>query len=528
WNMYMSEGLSYTGDFKTTLAKPNTSVLIRILSDRDLDGYNDRNETKLGTDPDDPASHPNPELLAGYTTDCDGDDCTVLMAFLNTGNYDAYGVEAIMYSPDGLAAISNNTIGGSGRVPAGQQVVLGTRILAPELGNWTGGAQPYSSGFYLGNVDRTVTFSAPSSGNIGVGSLTLNWSDDQGGSGTVQVGSGYQAPLPLPITQGIEVGFQTGSVNGGETFTMRALTPRDTFQYTRNDPQAEPPVVVVSYNDPQGNHRFVLPTGGYPDGAQLTDLQQDLQALSGQMLPDPGVTISSTADDQAHFVLNTPHPTPITDAHLFVEYIDGDGNVAQEDVFTQTLEAGPTIIPVTVDTNSYDPPDTILLAFMTDSQGNIIDSSARPLASFGPDPLAVANLTAGDWQVGTLSIQSVPDPWDFGTVEAGTLLSAELTLGNTGLAPLQYTLAGLENGLTLASSSAGSLAPTDTRTFELTLDTANMVAGPFNRPLTLRTNDPKNANITINLHGTIEGTTGGAVATQVNPYRPWDQYVTVA
>ena len=79
-----------------------------------------------------------------------------------------------------------------------------------------------------------------------------------------------------------------------------------------------------------------------------------------------------------------------------MEYIDGEGNVDHEDVFTQTLETGPTIIPVTVDTNTFTPTDYILLAFMTDSQGNIIDSSARPLASFGPDPLPEANLVAGD------------------------------------------------------------------------------------------------------------------------------------
>jgi hypothetical protein len=528
WNIYMSEGLNYTGDFKSTLAKPNTTVLVRILSDRDLDGYNDRNEIRLGTNPDDPASHPNPELLAGYTTTCNGNNCTVLLSFLNSGNYDAYGVEAIMYSPDGLTEITNNTIGGSGRVPAGAQVVLGTRILPPGLGGWSGGAQPYGTGFYLGNVDRTYTLTAQSGGNIGSGSLVFNWNDGQGGSGTVNFGAGYQAPLPLPIAQGMQVGFQSGSVRPGESFTIQALTPRDTFQYTITNTTVISPVIVVSYNDPQGNHRFILPTAPYPGGSQLPALDSDLSLLSGKMLLDPGVDIATTDKNQAHFILNAPHPAPITNSHLFVEYIDSQGNVDREDVFTQTLETGPTIIPLTVDLNTFDPDEYILLAFFTDSQGNIIDSSARPLGSFGQDPLPEANLTAGDWQIGTLSVMSVPNPWDFGTIEAGTLLSAKLTLANTGLSSLQYTLAGLGAGVSVEDNSAGVLGPSDTRIFKLRVDTAGLPSGPFTRTLTLRTNDPKHPTIPINLMGTITGGgSGSGLAFQVNAFRPWDQYVTV-
>jgi hypothetical protein len=524
WNIYMSEGLEYTGAFSTTLAAPNTTVLVRILSDRDLDGYNDRNEIRLGTDPDDAASHPNPELLAGYTTNCVGDDCTVLMTFLNTGNYDAYGVEAVMYSPDGLSEITNNTIGGSGRVPAGAQVVLGNRILQPDLTGWTGGAQPYSTGYYLGSSDRTYTMTAQTSGNIGSGSLAFNWTDGTN-SGSVNFGSGYDAPLPQPIAEGVEIGFQTGSVNGGEQFVVRALTPRDTFQYTVNDPEAADPVIVVSYNDPQGNHRFIL-----PQVSLLTDLNSDLTFLSGQMIPDPGVDIASTSPTQANFILNAPHGTPITDGHLFVEYIDLEGNVDREDVFTQTLQTGPTVIPVVVDTDVFTPTEYTLLAFFTDSQGNIIDSSARPLASFGPDPLPEAHLSAGQWLSGTTAgptLPTFPNPWSVGTAVSGTLLTARLTLANTGLGNLRYALTGLNNGLTADSTAAGTLSPANTRTFTLTLDTAGFPAGPFTHTLTLRTSDPNQANVAIPVVGTIVPPNGQATAYPVSPYRPWDQYIFV-
>ena len=48
-------------------------------------------------------------------------------------------------------------------------------------------------------------------------------------------------------------------MQNGESFTVNAFTPRDTFQYTINREPYTTPIVIVSYNDPQGNHRFVVP-----------------------------------------------------------------------------------------------------------------------------------------------------------------------------------------------------------------------------------------------------------------------------
>jgi hypothetical protein len=422
WNFYLSDGLNYDGAFKDTLAAPNTTMLVRIVSDRDLDGYNDRNEIKLGTDPDDPAEHPSPNLLAGYTKSCVGNDCTLRMTFQNIGNYDAYGVEAILYTSDGLVNITNNTIGGSGRVAAGGKVVVGAS---------------------------------------------------------------------------------------------------DTFQYTKTVANPKEPVIVVSYNDPQGNHRFIVPAAGL-----VSDLNADLTSLNGLMLPDPGVDIASTSSTQANFVIFSPHTEPITDGKLFVEYIDNAGNVAHEDTFTQTFDPGPTVIPVAVDTATYPPDQYILLAFFTDSQGNILDSSARPLASFGADPSPEANLTTGNWKVGNQAVIEIDDPWNFGTVQPGTTLHASMTLGNTGLGDLRYALSGWGSGLTVTGVASGSLSPSSTRSFTLSLDTAGMTPGAFSRTLTLRTNDPYHGTITIHLTGII-GTAGQAAAYKINDFRPWDQYVYV-
>ncbi|MFH2038983.1 MAG: CARDB domain-containing protein [Chloroflexota bacterium] len=436
WNIYLSDRLDYNGEFNSTFAQPNTTVLIRIISDRDMDGYNDRNEIRLGTDPDEPASHPAPNLLAGYTKACTGNDCTLRMVFQNLGNYDAYGVESVLYSPDGLTDITNNTIGGSGRVPAGEKVIVG---------------------------------------------------------------------------------------------------PSDTFQYTITDGNAVEPVIVVSYNDPQGNHRFILPAT-----ALIANLDDDITPLEGSMLPDPGVDVSSTSASDAGFVINSPHPIEITDGKLFVEYIDEAGEVMHEDVYNQTFPSGPTVVSVPINLSTYPPESSIVLAFFTDSQGNIIDSSARPLASFGPDPLPEASLTSTPWEVGVnnatalagtpsmaSSLVKLPDPWDFGSVLAGTTLHASLTLANTGLGDLRYSLTGFGNGLSVSGSSAGTLGSTATRLFSLTLDTAGMSPGAFSLSLTLRSNDPNHASIPIHITGTIAAQTGTASAYPISPYRPWDQYVYV-
>ena len=55
--------------------------------------------------------------------------CRGTLSLLNTGLYDAYGVEAVMIAPDDSVTITNSVVGGSGRVRAQKQVIVGSRIL---------------------------------------------------------------------------------------------------------------------------------------------------------------------------------------------------------------------------------------------------------------------------------------------------------------------------------------------------------------------------------------------------------------
>ena len=75
-------------------------ALFRFNQDSDLDGFSDRSEARLGTDPNDASSFPRPELLAGVHSIRTGNRVTSTLSLLNTGFYDAYGVEAVMVAPD--------------------------------------------------------------------------------------------------------------------------------------------------------------------------------------------------------------------------------------------------------------------------------------------------------------------------------------------------------------------------------------------------------------------------------------------
>ena len=456
WNIY-TDGLGDGSEgFQDTPAAPGSVALFRFNKDSDLDGYSDRSEIRLGTDPNDPADYPKPELIAGVHSTRTGDDVVATLSLLNTGFYDAYGVEAVMIAPDDSVSITNNTVGGSGRVRALKQVIVGSRILPPAYDDatWQGTAQPFSSGYYTGNVDRTYTFTAVDSGDVFTDTLVFNWTDGIGTTGTLSFPSGYPSPTPLDVGDyGVKLGLLSGSVNADDTFTVEARTPRDTFQYTINREPYTEPVVIVSYNDPQGNHRFVTPV-------HLSTPTENLAPHSGKMLHgDADVEIVTQAPfdpEQANtttLIAQAPVATRLVDAHLFLEFIDPEGTVVREEATTVTLETGPNVVDIPwnpADFNpAYDPEqDYIVMAFFTDWQGNILDTAARPLSSFQEDPKPVFALD----ETGTT--------WDFGTVPQGTLLEHTFTLANTGMMNLKATVVG--TGVRTDQNVPGNPAWTDT------------------------------------------------------------------
>ncbi|MFZ0546551.1 MAG: hypothetical protein WAM60_13985 [Candidatus Promineifilaceae bacterium] len=110
-------------------------------------------EWKYGTDKDNPISHPQPEILAGFVSSRNGDEVTVLLKLANSGS-----IDAVMYAPDDTVTIGNNTVGGNGRMRPGTEIAVGSLVLGPDLSNWTNStAMPYANGNYTGISDKTIT-----------------------------------------------------------------------------------------------------------------------------------------------------------------------------------------------------------------------------------------------------------------------------------------------------------------------------------------------------------------------------------
>lgn len=191
---------------------------------------------------------------------------TVTLALENTGTFDAYGIDAVMHSPDATTTIGNNTVGGNGKVRPGNDVAVGSMIKLPVLAQWgSSTAKPYAGGSYAGDADRTYTFTAATPGVVGTGSTTVNWSDGTVGGTIAWAAAITRRFLLIDLNHGLQVGFNTGVVAAGASFMVQALSPREIFTYTVNSDPFIPPVIVVSYSDPQGSHCFVTP--GAVDGA---------------------------------------------------------------------------------------------------------------------------------------------------------------------------------------------------------------------------------------------------------------------
>src|SRR5690606_13909945 len=114
-------------------------------------------------------------------------------------------------------------------------------------------------------------------------------------------------------------------IDAGARFTVQALTSRDTFTYTINNESFTEPVIVVSYSDPQGSHRFVTPV-------KLPALGDSLAPHTGTMLEGLELKIVSASTfvadggNTTDLVVYNPHPATIEAGHLHLNFVS-DGQL---------------------------------------------------------------------------------------------------------------------------------------------------------------------------------------------------------
>ena len=524
WNVYSRDLGNGSEPLQDLLAVPGGIALFRINKDTDHDGYSDRSEERFFTNPFDSMSFPKPELIAGLHSSRTADNVTSTLTLLNTGLYDAYGIKAIMIAPDDTITITNNIVGGSGRVNSGKNIVIGSRILKPEysLTTWAGSVIPSSGGYFTGTTDQVFTFSVscsvPSGCVMGQDPWLLNWNNTVT-SGSIIFDSAYKSPTPVSVGEsGIEISFSSGFVLNGNSFVISAKTPRDTFKFTINVEPYTEPIVIVSYNDPQGNHRFVLPE----TAMNLNAPSDDLITLSGSMLDINGVELTTNSQflpgsNIVKVVVDNPTENIIHDGHIFLNILDPEGTVVLESPVTQDFQSGPNIIDIAWDTAgfvpAYDPnQDYIVMAFWTDYEGNILDASGRPLSSFQADPTPEFAITPAD------------ETWDFGTTSQGTILKRVFSFANTGERTL-LTYVEAPAGLLVSQTGSKVIGPADMATYEITINASDLPVGDFSDVITIHTSDPANPTRTIAITGSI--TAGEASLPALINQLPLDYAVTV-
>lgn len=506
WNVTTTETTDSSNGFSEALAVSGSKILFRFNQDTDLDGYSDRSEIRFKTDSFDPTKYPKPELIGGISNQRNGDIVTSTISFLNSGLYDAYGIEAIMVAPDDTISIIHNTVGGSGHVRSQAQLIVGNRILPPSYtsGTWNGTAKPGIGGYYTGTNDRTYTFSTNCSisggCDVGSGIWTASWIDDKGGSGTLNFGDGYQSPKLVPVDDfGVSLSFLTGKVYPGNQFTIQARISRATFEYRVNREPHSQPIVIVSYNDPQGQHRFILPVSvmDLPGGPI------DLENFSGTMLQGSGVQIVSTSpvsqgQNVTALVINNSTGRDILNSLAHFVIFGSTGYVVSKVSSSQSIPPGPSVIELGWDTSSfipaYDPTmEYVAVVYWTDYEGNILNAIGRPLSSFQIDPKP------------SFAMNTEDSTWNFGTAAQGTVMKRTFSFANTGRLEL-LTYVEAPAGVNVSQTGSHQVDPADLTSYEIALNTSNMPLGVYDKTITIHTSDPAIATRTVHVTGTV--TTG--------------------
>lgn len=519
FNIYLSDyGDGSNLPFRDKIAKPESRILLRFNKDTDLDNFSDRVEREYETNLDNGNDHPNATLIAGYHETRQGNEVQVQLALENFGDFSAFGVEAKMVSVDETVTIHNYLVGIGGLIPAGEKVILTSKVLDPELIFWQGTSKPSSNGYFSSMIDKSITLEVSSTGEVGIASeLYLNWTSSDGSTGSLPIGVGYLPERKLLITDGIEVSMSSGIVEQGDSFTITGLSPKDVLSYTINQEPYTQPIIIISYNDPSGNKRIST-------SVQLTSIFDDLSQYINQVSDPPNLELDSLSnfnpngDNQISLTLVNPRDETITNGQLLIAYAESEtGEIVAGHQIDSSFFPGPNVFFDTFNTSEFSPSyDTNkeykVKVLALDNQGIVVDIAYSQLKALGNSKPAKISLNFYDW--------------DIGDIAKGKPVVNDLVIANTGFGKL-WAWSGIGAPLQVVQvSTIHQLEPGEMKVIPLSLDTSSLPLGPYIGSLTLRTNDPDNPTIEISITGTIVSPTDPVTAS-ADPYQPLTEKVYV-
>jgi len=94
-----------------------------------------------------------------------------------------------------------------------------------EFGPRVSSAERTVSGTYEGDKAKVYTFTAIKDGSVGVTSgMAVQWEDEEGNTGRLDIGENYQIGTPLPFDAGLAIAFGPGRIFNEDSFTVRTRT----------------------------------------------------------------------------------------------------------------------------------------------------------------------------------------------------------------------------------------------------------------------------------------------------------------
>ena len=291
----------------------------------------------------------------------------------------------------------------------------------------------------------------------------------------------------------------TNAVIGGDGIVKAGtffMPTNDYFLFAINREPYTPPVMFVSYKDPQGGHAFI-------SRIVLENIDGDISGRSDDMMRNTGLTVECaqnflhSADIPIFLRFNNPLDMDITGARVKYLIQSVFGSPMLENQRQVDIHPGENTIIV-----SFTPSDhfsdkgigkkLLVTAAIEDYQGVQIDASLKPA------------LVGSSSQTKYSPVSQTPDlsdtAIDLGESISGELLTVEFTVFNTGLSEMEL-FAGTESRNASVSPTSRQIAPGDSTTIQIEVDTASK-SGAWEETILIGTGDPSNPVIPVTISGT--------------------------
>ncbi|HIK00308.1 TPA: hypothetical protein H1016_02080 [archaeon] len=377
-----TEGISEK-PFLQKEATGGRKAILTYSKDSDNDFFPDRTERKIGTNQNDKNSFPEAKVVAAYLLDnitFDGAYPTVSykVKLSNSGNYDAYGLEARLFSLNTETNVTKEMAGGAVRIKPNQTLVLNETL------KWTTPGKMERTNTNLASLKRGATaylfpnyecIGGPANeiidGNVGtysVGCSDATWQINLSNYEIVDRIRIFLSERWSPYTYAIytsydgkswQFAYGTPGYESGGQWREKEFTPRvakyvqivvhgNTVRTALNEfellgyqfngkslHELAQPKVSVLYNTPHGDQRFITEE-------KIANENDSIENLAGKMLHSIRLDMSAPTEivygnsADLKIAFTNLYPTTIQKSRILVSFFDPDGNQVKE--YTENID----------------------------------------------------------------------------------------------------------------------------------------------------------------------------------------------